>query len=119
MAEEKLLDERVKAQLNNIGAWYIKYWGGGGFTKSGIPDILACVNGHFFGIEDKASRGKPTLLQLRNLEKIREAGGFGILLYPHDFSEFVDFLKNPSNDNKWYWNNVYLQREWVLKLNER
>lgn len=39
--------KKVEQFLEDEGFWYIKYWGGGGFTKSGIPDILACIHGHF------------------------------------------------------------------------
>lgn len=66
-------------------------------TKSGIPDILACVNGHFVAIEVKAQNGKPSDLQLYNVKKIREAGGVAIILYPDDFDEFkklIGALKN-------------------------
>ena len=56
-----------------------KYWGGGGFTKSGIPDLIVCDRGVFMGIEVKAEGGSPSLLQLKHLSMIQEAGGYGIL----------------------------------------
>lgn len=62
------------------------------FTKSGIPDILACVNGYFVGVEVKAQNGKPSELQLYNIRKIREAGGFAVVLYPSGFNEFKQFI---------------------------
>lgn len=61
-------------------------------TKSGIPDILACVNGHFVAIEVKAQNGKPSDLQLYNVKKIREAGGVAIILYPDGFDEFKKLI---------------------------
>lgn len=61
-------------------------------TKSGIPDILACVNGYFVAIEVKAQNGKPSDLQLYNVEKIREAGGIAIILYPDGFDEFKKLI---------------------------
>lgn len=75
-------------------------WGGGEFTKAGVPDILACVNGYFLGIELKAPRGRPSDLQLYNLRQIDEAGGFGILLYPKDFQRFKEMVHqlNLGND---------------------
>ena len=88
MAEEKDFENKVKNYLFHIGAWYLKYWAGAEYTKEGIPDILACVDGRFFGIEVKATNGRPKLLQLVKLRKIRKAGGIGILLYPKDFDEF-------------------------------
>ena len=116
MREEKSLDNKVLDHLEKIGAWSIKYWAGAKFTKSGVPDILACIDGIFYGIEDKASNGRPTMLQLKNLEWIRQAGGYGILLYPHDFENFVQFIKNPNNMYEWYVENIALQAEWQEKL---
>ena len=116
MAEEKQLDDKVLDYLDEIGAWGIKYWAGAKYTKKGIPDILACIGGIFYGIEDKASNGKPKLLQLKNLEWIRQAGGYGILLYPDDFENFKKFVKSPNNMYDWYVGNIALQAEWQEKL---
>jgi Holliday junction resolvase len=93
MASEKNFENRVKDFLKNQGCWFIKYWGGGQFTKEGIPDILCCCDGHFLGIEIKAPKGRPSPLQIHNLKKIDEAGGYGILLYPKDFDSFKFFIK--------------------------
>ena len=93
MAEEKNFENRVKKFLKEQGAWFIKYWGGAAFTKSGVPDLLACVNGHFLGIELKASNGKASELQLHTLKQIDKAGGFAILLYPSDYEVFQKFIK--------------------------
>ena len=41
----------------------------------GIPDIVGCINGKFFGLELKATKGKPTLLQMYAMDKINKAGG--------------------------------------------
>ena len=69
------------------------------YTKSGIPDILACVNGYFVGIEVKAQNGKPSELQLYNVNKIREAGGFAMVLYPSGFAKFKEFITELKKDN--------------------
>jgi len=50
-------------------------------TKKGVPDILACINGTFYGIEVKIGRNRASPLQLANLRQIKEAGGIGILAY--------------------------------------
>lgn len=68
------------------------------FTKSGIPDILACVNGYFVGVEVKAQNGKPSELQLYNIRKIREAGGFAVVLYPSGFDKFKQFILNLNQE---------------------
>lgn len=60
---------------------------------------MACVNGYFVGIEVKAQQGKPSELQLYNIEKIRNAGGFAFVLYPSAFPKFKEFIKNLKEDN--------------------
>ena len=96
--KEKSFENKVKDFLKDEGAWFVKYWSGTSstgkkFTKDGITDILACVNGWFFGIELKAPTGKPSDLQLVNLKKIDDAEGFGILLYPKDFDIFKELVQ--------------------------
>ncbi len=54
--------------------------------------MLVCCGGRFLGVEIKAPNGKPSELQLYNLKKIDEAGGFGILLYPDHFELFKNFV---------------------------
>jgi hypothetical protein len=97
MAAEKNFENNVKKFLKDKGCYFIKYWGGAAYTKSGVPDILACVHGEFFGIELKAPNGKPSDLQIYNLRKIDSAGGKAILLYPKDFDLFKRLIENPEN----------------------
>lgn len=52
----------------------------GGYGKSGVPDIVACIDGKFIGIECKANGGKPTALQLKNLNAIVTAGGYAFVV---------------------------------------
>ena len=92
MASDKNFENRIKSFLKSNNCYFIKYWGGGEFTKAGVPDILACCNGRFLGIEVKAKNGKPSPLQIHNLKKIDEAGGYGILLYPDHFELFKNFI---------------------------
>ena len=86
------------------------------FTKDGIPDLLCCINGQFFGIEVKASNGRPKPLQLYNLRKIHDAGGFGVLIYPNMWDEFKEFLKNPTQSDDWYMKNKKFQDDWNERL---
>lgn len=69
MAAEKNFENKVKTYLKNYGCWFLKYWGGASYTKSGIPDLLVSSDGFFLGIEVKADKGEPSLLQLYNLRK--------------------------------------------------
>lgn len=97
MAQEKQFENKIKRFLKKNNAWFIKYWAGAQFTKSGVPDILCCVNGYFVAIEVKAPNGRASELQKYNVRKINEAGGFAVVLYPQDFELFeqlIDFLNS-------------------------
>ena len=90
---EKVFENKIKVYLKSIGAYFIKTHGDR-FSKSGTPDIIACVNGHFVAAEVKAEDGKPSELQLYHLEQIRKAGGYSFLLYPKDFEDFKKICEN-------------------------
>lgn len=98
MGSEKTFENRVKKFLDEQGAWYVKFFANS-YTRSGIPDILACVNGHFVAIEVKASTGKPSPLQIHNCTEIRIAGGFAFILYPSGFEEFKRFIYGLNCDS--------------------
>lgn len=116
MAQEKNFENKLKKYLEMHGAWFIKYWAGPRYTKEGIPDILACITGKFYGIELKSNYGRPKLTQLVNLRKIRAAGGIGLLLYPDNFKNFVEFIT--KGNEAWYQENIKLQNLWFDRLNQ-
>ena len=93
MAAEKNFENRVKKFLKEQGCWFVKYWGGGQFTKAGVPDLLVCCNGHFLAVELKAPNGKPSPLQLHTIEEIEKSGGTALVLFPKDFENFKEFIK--------------------------
>lgn len=103
MACEKQFENKIKKFLKEQNCYYIKYWGGGQFTKSGVPDLLICCNGYFVAVEVKAENGKPSELQLYNIDEIKKAGGFAMILYPNqfdNFKKFIKLLKNVVDSNK-------------------
>ena len=87
MAAEKQFEDQIKKYLTDRGHWWVKYFANRN-TRSGVPDILACIRGRFVAIEVKAQTGRASELQLYNRRKIREAEGISIILYPSDFEEF-------------------------------
>lgn len=97
MASEKAFENKVKSFLKKENCWFVKTWSNG-VQRSGIPDILVCCNGYFVGVEVKASNGKPSELQLWNLKKIEESGGYAVLLYPDDFEIFKTFINHLNNN---------------------
>lgn len=91
MKSEKQFETKIKKFLTDNGCWYVKFFANA-MTRSGIPDLLACVNGYFVAIEVKAENGKPSELQKYNVRKIREAGGIAIILYPNQFDDFKNLI---------------------------
>lgn len=98
MAGEKNFENKIKKFLKDEGCWYVKYFANRN-TRSGVPDLLACVNGYFVAIEVKAENGKPSDLQLWNVKQIREAGGIAIILYPDQFDKFKELVMSLKNKN--------------------
>jgi Holliday junction resolvase len=74
MTPEGAVKNRVKKELDELGAYYFMP-ATGGFGRSGIPDFVGCHKGVFFAIECKAGKGIPTALQERELKNIKRAGG--------------------------------------------
>lgn len=98
MAAEKTFETKIKRFLDEEGAWYVKYFANRN-TRSGVPDILACVNGYFVAIEVKAQNGHASVLQIHHCTEIRLAGGFAFILYPSGFEEFKKFIHDLKCDS--------------------
>lgn len=75
---EKNIENKIKAYLKSIGAYYVKYFGNS-YSQVGVPDLLVCYKGHFIGIEVKNETGKTSPLQDINIKRINEAGGISFV----------------------------------------
>lgn len=93
MGEEKIYENKIKKMLKDNGAYFVKFFANS-YTRAGVPDILACVNSYFVAIEVKAEDGKPSELQLYNIEQIRKAGGFAFVVYPSGFEHLSKIIKD-------------------------
>jgi hypothetical protein len=93
---ESLVKKKIHAVLKEMGAYAVNYIGGLA-ANNGTPDILACHEGRFVGIEAKAGKNKPTDLQISNLRKIYEAGGISLVINENniDVIKFALAFKNP------------------------
>ena len=114
MGSEKQFEEKVKRYLKSIGVYplgtapgkmtvppigyYEKRWGGGTFTKSGLPDMHIVVNGYSVDVELKAPTGRISELQKIMIKQIRAAGGFAFVLYPSGYLDFVKFITDLKHD---------------------
>ena len=79
MTPEAKVKKRVVNVLKENGAYYF-FPATGGYGRSGVPDIVGCYRGVFFGIECKAGSNKPTALQEAEMRKIREANGITLVV---------------------------------------
>ena len=92
MTPEAKVKKVVVKHLKSMGAYYF-YPVTGGWGFSGVPDIVACFRGKFFGIECKAGKGDTTTLQDRELDKIRKAGGVALVIHEHTVHIIAGYLK--------------------------
>jgi len=87
----------VVRQLKLLGAYYF-YPVTGGYGMSGVPDIVGCFQGKFFGIECKAGSNKPTPLQRKNLLDIKLAGGIAVVVNEKNMDDIEDILWGAEKD---------------------
>lgn len=108
MAEEKLFEKRLERYLEKQGiypfgraadrmpvppiGYYEKRWGGG-FSKSGLPDLHLVANAISLDVELKAPTGRPSPLQKFMVSQINNAGSIGVILYPDGFEDFKKLLE--------------------------
>lgn len=91
--KEKNIENRIKRHLKEIGAYYVKFHATG-FTRSGVPDILACIGGRFVAIEVKQENGRVSDLQEAHQRQIIAAGGVAIIVWSYE--GYLQALKNES-----------------------
>ena len=89
---EGKVKKRVRQVLDSLGAYYVMPVTGG-YGNSGAPDFLVCLHGKFIGIETKAGKGKTTLLQEMNLDRIQKAKGFALVIREEDVESLDTFAQ--------------------------
>jgi len=97
MTPEAKVKKVVAEQLRNLGAYYF-YPVTSGYGRSGVPDIVGCYKGRFFGIECKARDNKPTPLQQINLDDIDKQSGIALVINEKNMHSVQDLLE-PSDVN--------------------
>lgn len=91
--KEKYYENKVKEYIKSRGGWFIKYWGGGSYTRPGVPDLLCCYKGRFIAIEMKNKGGRISAIQREEMAQIERAGGIGMFVYPDDINAVVAVFK--------------------------
>lgn len=89
---EKKVKDKVIAILKELGAYFF-FPATHGYGRSGVPDIIGCLGGIFFAIECKAGKNKPTALQEREMQRIRDAGGHTLVINEDNIEELHTWLK--------------------------
>lgn len=89
--EGKIKDAVVKI-LKKEGVYYF-FPATHGMGRSGIPDIVCCLNGRFMAIECKAGRGMLTALQAREIENIRSAGGAAAVVNEENIDNVPEWIR--------------------------
>jgi len=99
MTPEAKVKKKVVAQLKEMGAYYF-YPVTGGYGASGVPDIVGCYKGIFFGIECKAGSNKPTPLQDKNLTDIKKQKGIAVVINEKNISSVQTIFDDYYNEVK-------------------
>ena len=93
IAAEKNFENRIKRYLKEKGIYHFKTFGNA-YQRSGLADIICCVNGYFLGIEVKAENGRPSDLQLYEQRQVEASNGISLIVKPSDF----EYLKTVINE---------------------
>lgn len=88
---EAKVKRKVVAVLKELRCYYF-YPVTGGYGSSGVPDIVGCYKGRFFGIECKAGNNKPTALQQKNLDTIQDKGGIALVINETNINTVIKTL---------------------------
>lgn len=90
---EKSVENEIKDYIKSRGGLCYKIHGGDLYQETGIPDLLCCWGGLFFGIEVKDPGGKPSAIQLAQGARIKKAGGhFLIAKSLQDVKDYIEIV---------------------------
>ena len=73
---ESAIQRRIIEHLRDGGVWAFVVHGTP-YQHRGLPDIVACWEGRFCGLEVKEEGASLTPMQTLTLRRIRDAGGIG------------------------------------------
>jgi Holliday junction resolvase len=94
--------QAIKKYLDSIGCWYFSPYMAG-FGKSGVPDIVACLDGKFIAIEVKREGKVPTVIQNRTMEEITSSGGVAIWGIADKVIEELKLCKCQDDKEPLFW----------------
>jgi len=88
---ESKVKAKVKRILEERGVYHFSP-ASNGYGRAGIPDIIVCHCGYFLAIECKAGKGRTTLLQERELARIRKSRGVALVINETNYHDLVIHL---------------------------
>jgi hypothetical protein len=88
---ESKVKKKGRTILDQMGVYHFPPFSGG-YGRAGIPDDIGCYRGRFIAIEYKANGGKPTALQLRELQNIRESGGIALIIDETNVENLMELI---------------------------
>lgn len=92
--KESVIVKSIMTYLKSLPGCFCWKEHGGMYGTAGIPDIICCYDGRFYGFEVKTDTGRPTALQEAVIRKIRAAGGIAAVV------RSTDEVKNILNDTR-------------------
>lgn len=113
IAEEKQYENKVRKWLEQHGVYrigtpkqkmkvpqrgiYMKNFGCQ-FTVNGTPDYILDIKGRAIWLEFKATKGRPSIPQVRIVDNINSWGGTARIIYPKDFNDVCKLLEEVINE---------------------
>jgi hypothetical protein len=91
--KEETIVAHIKRYLKSLPKCHFEKRWGGGFARSGLPDISGCINGRCFQLEVKRPGGVVSDLQRLELARWNRAGAVTAVVYSSDDVRQV-FLDN-------------------------
>jgi len=96
---EKKIKDKVRKLLTESGVYNFMP-ATHGYGRSGVPDIIACINGKFLAIETKAGKGTTTALQKRELDLIRKSGGVAMVINEDNLDELMLYIASFDEEGR-------------------
>jgi len=93
MTPEGKVKKQIKQILEELDVWFFMP-PANGYGRAGIPDFVGCLRGRFIAIEAKAGKGATTALQDREIQRIKDAGGFVLIVNEINLHNLKDLIKS-------------------------
>lgn len=94
--EPKYQEKIMKYLKKRYPKAYIWKAAAGPYSRGGVPDIIALIDGRFYGFEVKRPYyGKPSDLQKQAIKAIRANGGYaGTVCFPEEVEQIIVGSRN-------------------------